>query len=36
MLQLVASGRGFAALPLGAVQTCPQRGYVAQQRIRLL
>jgi len=33
MLQLVASGRGFAALPLWAVQTYLQRGYVAQQRI---
>jgi LysR family transcriptional regulator for metE and metH len=33
MLQLVASGRGFAALPLWAVQTYLQRGYVAQRRI---
>jgi LysR family transcriptional regulator for metE and metH len=33
MLQLVASGRGFAALPLWAVQTYLQRGYVAHQRI---
>lgn len=33
MLQLVASGRGFAALPLWAVHTYLQRGYVAQQRI---
>lgn len=33
MLQLVASGRGFAALPLWAVHGYLQRGYVAQQRI---
>jgi LysR family transcriptional regulator for metE and metH len=33
MLQLVASGRGFAALPRWAVHTYLQRGYVAQQRI---
>ncbi|MFK3737453.1 LysR family transcriptional regulator [Massilia sp. TN1-12] len=33
MLQLVASGRGFAALPLWAVHTYLERGYVARQRI---
>lgn len=33
MLQLVASGRGFAALPLWAVTGYLERGYVARQRI---
>ena len=33
MLQLVASGRGFAALPLWAVESYLSRGYVARQRI---
>ena len=33
MLQLVASGRGFAALPLWAVEGYLSRGYVARQRI---
>jgi LysR family transcriptional regulator, regulator for metE and metH len=33
MLQLVASGRGFAALPLWAVAVYLERGYVASQRI---
>nr|WP_314538975.1 LysR family transcriptional regulator [uncultured Massilia sp.] len=33
MLQLVASGRGFAALPLWAVHGYLERGYVARQRI---
>lgn len=33
MLQLVASGRGIAALPLWAVKGYLDRGYVAQQRI---
>ncbi len=33
MLQLVASGRGFAALPLWAVESYLARGYVARQRI---
>lgn len=33
MLQLVASGRGLAALPLWAVEQYLARGYVAQQRI---
>lgn len=33
MLQLVASGRGLAALPLWAVEHYLARGYVAQQRI---
>jgi len=33
MLQLVASGRGLAALPLWAVWNYLQRGYVARQRI---
>ena len=33
MLQLVASGRGLAALPLWAVENYLARGYVAQQRI---
>ncbi|NML62504.1 LysR family transcriptional regulator [Massilia sp. RP-1-19] len=33
MLQLVASGRGFAALPLWAVNAYLERGYVARQRI---
>jgi len=33
MLQLVASGRGFAALPLWAVAGYLERGYVARQRI---
>lgn len=33
MLQLVASGRGLAALPLWAVESYLARGYVAQQRI---
>jgi LysR family transcriptional regulator for metE and metH len=33
MLQLVASGRGIAALPLWAVKSYLDRGYVAQQRI---
>ncbi len=33
MLQLVASGRGFAALPLWAVAGYLERGYVASQRI---
>ena len=33
MLQLVASGRGFAALPAWAVESYLKRGYVAQQRI---
>jgi len=33
MLQLVASGRGFAALPLWAVSGYLERGYVARQRI---
>jgi LysR family transcriptional regulator, regulator for metE and metH len=32
MLHLVASGRGFAALPLWAVKSYLDRGYVAQQR----
>ncbi len=33
MLQLVASGRGLAALPLWAVSAYLERGYVARQRI---
>ena len=33
MLQLVASGRGLAALPLWAVENYLARGYVARQRI---
>ena len=33
MLQLVASGRGLAALPMWAVKTYLDRGYVAHQRI---
>ncbi len=33
MLQLVASGRGVAALPRWAVATYLERGYVASQRI---
>jgi len=33
MLQLVASGRGVAALPLWAVRNYLDRGYVASQRI---
>jgi LysR family transcriptional regulator, regulator for metE and metH len=33
MLQLVASGRGLAALPLWAVTHYLERGYVARQRI---
>jgi LysR family transcriptional regulator for metE and metH len=33
MLQLVASGRGLAALPLWAVESYLARGYVARQRI---
>lgn len=33
MLQLVASGRGLAALPLWAVKSYVDRGYVASQRI---
>ncbi len=33
MLQLVASGRGLTALPLWAVKSYLDRGYVAQQRI---
>jgi LysR family transcriptional regulator for metE and metH len=33
MLQLVASGRGIAALPLWAVSHYLDRGYVARQRI---
>src|SRR6185369_2171969 len=33
MLQLVASGRGLAALPLWAVKSYLDRGYVARQRI---
>jgi LysR family transcriptional regulator for metE and metH len=33
MLQLVASGRGVAALPLWAAHTYLERGYVARQRI---
>lgn len=33
MLQLVASGRGIAALPLWAVKGYLDRGYVASQRI---
>jgi LysR family transcriptional regulator for metE and metH len=33
MLQLVASGRGLAALPLWAVKSYLDRGYVAHQRI---
>jgi LysR family transcriptional regulator for metE and metH len=33
MLQLVASGRGFAALPVWAVKSYLDRGYVAHQRI---
>jgi len=33
MLQLVASGRGLAALPLWAVKSYLDRGYVASQRI---
>ncbi len=33
MLQLVASGRGLAALPLWAVSGYLQRGYIASQRI---
>lgn len=33
MLQLVASGRGLAALPLWAVNGYLERGYVARQRI---
>lgn len=33
MLQLVASGRGLAALPLWAVAGYLERGYVASQRI---
>jgi LysR family transcriptional regulator, regulator for metE and metH len=33
MLQLVASGRGLAALPVWAVKSYVDRGYVASQRI---
>ncbi|MFG6416931.1 LysR family transcriptional regulator [Roseateles sp. DC23W] len=33
MLQLVASGRGIAALPMWAVENYLARGYVARQRI---
>ncbi|MCU7371727.1 LysR substrate-binding domain-containing protein [Paucibacter sp. O1-1] len=33
MLQLVASGRGLAALPLWAVESYLARGYLARQRI---
>jgi LysR family transcriptional regulator for metE and metH len=33
MLQLVASGRGLAALPLWAVKSYVDRGYVASRRI---
>jgi LysR family transcriptional regulator for metE and metH len=33
MLQLVASGRGLAALPVWAVKNYVDRGYVAAQRI---
>jgi LysR family transcriptional regulator for metE and metH len=33
MLQLVASGRGLAALPLWAVKSYLDRGYVMRQRI---
>ena len=33
MLQLVASGRGLAALPMWAVKSYLDRGYVAHQRI---
>lgn len=33
MLQLVASGRGLAALPLWAVWSYLERGYVARQKI---
>jgi LysR family transcriptional regulator, regulator for metE and metH len=33
MLQLVASGRGLAALPLWAVKSYLDRGYVASHRI---
>jgi LysR family transcriptional regulator for metE and metH len=33
MLQLVASSRGFAALPLWAVNNYLERGYVARQQI---
>ena len=33
MLQLVASGRGLAALPLWAVENYLARNYVARQRI---
>jgi LysR family transcriptional regulator for metE and metH len=33
MLQLVASNRGLAALPLWAVKSYLDRGYVASQRI---
>ena len=33
MLQLVASGRGLAALPIWAVEGYLARGYVAHQRI---
>ena len=33
MLQLIASGRGVAALPLWAVKSYLDRGYVASQRI---
>jgi len=33
MLQLVASGRGVAALPMWAVRGYLDRGYVAGQRI---
>ena len=33
MLQLVASGRGLAALPLWAVKSYLDRGYVSSQRI---
>ena len=33
MLQLVASGRGLAALPLWAVSGYLERGYIASQRI---
>ncbi|MEK8033099.1 LysR family transcriptional regulator [Ideonella sp. DXS29W] len=33
MLQLVASGRGIAALPMWAVKSYLDRGYVAHQRI---
>jgi LysR family transcriptional regulator for metE and metH len=33
ILQLVASGRGVAALPLWAVKGYLDRGYVASQRI---